>query len=126
MAALKNNMKKLSVLMLAGLLSLSCNAEERVTIDNLLSACLIMQKGEVQEMENLLLYKTSWDLKDNIGNCGCKSAALSYSVYLVKNEKLMSHGMLSSLNKKQVTFVLSSDNGIYKDAQYKLAISCAN
>ncbi|MBI3187644.1 MAG: DUF2195 family protein [Gammaproteobacteria bacterium] len=125
MAAQKNNMKKLSVLILAAVLSLSCNAEERVTIDNSLSACLIIQKGEIQAMDNLLLYKTSWELKDNIGNCGCKSAALSYSVYLVKNEKLMSLGMLSSLNKKQVTFVLSSDNGLYKDAEYKLTLSCA-
>ena len=119
-------MKKLSLIILAGLLSLSCNAEERVNIDNSLSACLMLQKGEVQKAENLLLYKTNWELKDNIGNCGCKSALLSYSVYMVENDNLISYGKLSSLYKKQVSFVLSSDNAVYKDAKYKMEISCAN
>jgi hypothetical protein len=126
MAILKNKIQRCALLLIVSLFSLSCQASDTVVINSLLEACITISKTKIQKVDNLLLLKTTWNLKDNIGNCGCKSAAMSYSVYRLKSEKLMSHGIISTFNKMQATFVLSSDNTIYKNTHYKLAINCAN
>lgn len=113
-------------MMLSGVFSTSCNASDNVTLDNSLKNCIEIKSTTVTDSDNLLLLKTQWNIKDNIGACGCKSSAFSYSVYLNGKDKLMSFGIMSSLNKSSSSFVLSSDNSIYKTSKYNVSISCAN
>ncbi|MCW8935341.1 MAG: DUF2195 family protein [Gammaproteobacteria bacterium] len=126
MAALKNKLYLTFMMGLSGIFSTSCNASDNVILDNSLKNCIDIKSITVTDSDNLLLLKTQWKIKDNIGTCGCKSAAFSYSVYIDGNDKLMSFGIMSSLNKSSSSFVLSSDNSIYKTSKYNISINCAN
>ena len=126
MAELKNNLLSLLTLLSICSFSLSCNAADKIIMDNSLKDCLQLNNTSITRKNNLLLLEASLHMNETIGACGCKSAAFSYSVYRDKNEKFISYGMLSSINKNKVTLVLSSDNSIYKDSKYKVSISCSN
>ena len=126
MAALKNKFHLIFITLFSGIFSVACNASDNVILDNSLNRCIEFENITIKESENLLLLKSKWNIKDNIGTCGCKSAAFSYSVYINGSDKLMSFGIMSSLNKNSSSFVLSSDNTIYKTSKYKVSISCAN
>jgi len=126
MAALKNKLYLIFMMAFTGIFSTPCNASDNVILDNSLKQCIEIENITVIDSDNLLLLKTQWKIKDNIGACGCKSAAFSYSVYIDGNDKLMSFGIMSSLNKSSSSFVLSSDNSIYKTSKYNVSISCVN
>jgi len=122
-------MKKLLSLLVLCCVAQACNAEysmDKITINNILDQCIKINKKSIENKNNLLLLHTVWDVKSNIGECGCKSALISYDVHEVKNKKLMFHGVLSSMNKKEFYFVISSDGSIYKEAGYKVSISCSS
>ena len=107
----------------------ACNAEysmEKITIDNILDQCIKINKKSIENNNNLLLLHTVWDVKRNIGKCGCKSALISYDVHEKEHHKLMSHGVLSSLSKQEFYFVISSDGSIYKEVDYLVSINCSS
>jgi len=99
---------------------------DKILIDNILHKCIKISKKNIELKNNLLLLHAVWDVKKNIGQCGCKSAAISYDVYEHKVKLLISHGILVTLNKKEFDFVISSDNTIYKNSEYLLSINCLN
>lgn len=122
-------MKQFIYLSILMVFSLSCSAQvvgENITIDNILSNCISINKKKLAFNGDLLLLDTSWDVKNNIGACGCKSAALSYDVHVIGNNDHVSRGVVSTLNKKSYSFVINTDNSIFKKAKYRLSISCKN
>jgi len=128
-------------------LSFSChakdtiNAIESIQIHNGVSECIEFKKNKIVNYTNLLLLNASWEVKSSTGLCGCKSAALKYSVkrkYTVKQddnkytyEEVLSTGIFNTLkfavvNRESFDFVISSDNSIFKKSNLKLLIDCIN
>jgi len=108
------------------LFSCSCNAEntvKNIVIDNEVAECIEFYKNKIVNHTNLLLLNTSWEIKSSTGLCGCKSAALKYTVkreYTTKgddnrhgHEEVFSTGIFNTLkffevNRESFDFVLSS------------------
>ena len=72
---------------------------------------------------NLLILNTTWLVNNNIGSCGCKSAALKYTVKM-DDDKLISLGHFSTLNKSSFKFVINNDINIYKKSNFRLVVDC--
>ncbi len=86
-------MKKLLSLLVMGCVAQACNAEysmDKITIDNILDQCINVNKKNIVNKNNLLLLHTVWDVKSNIGECGCKSALISYGIHEKKHHKHLS------------------------------------
>ncbi|MFV1984816.1 MAG: DUF2195 family protein [Thiohalomonadales bacterium] len=122
---------KLFILIFIFLLPVSkfCYAENNINniiIDSILTDCIKIKKNELVAYHNFLFLDTSWDVKNNIGNCGCKSALIQYDVNLISDQQHIVHGVVSSLKKKNHEFIINSDNSIFKNERFKLIINCAN
>ncbi len=122
-------MKKLLGLLILSGMTQACEASyniDQVQVDNILSQCLVVNKILLVQKNNVLFLHASLDIKDTIGACGCKSAAISYDVYESKKKILLSHGVFSSINKKEFYFVINSDASIYKKSNYELVLNCSS
>jgi len=106
----------------------SCVAQndlDNVVIDNkVLSKCLTIKKNKIENYGNAIFLDAALDIKDNIGVCGCKSALLKYDVTLLDSGVSITHGLVSTLNKHQYKFVINTDNSIYKNKKFRLAVNC--
>lgn len=121
-------MIKTSIFLILLFFSASCSSMptgEEIEIDSIISNCIDIEKENLEKHENLLLLNTLWKMKTNIGECGCKSAALSYRVEIKENTPISS-GVISSLKKKRFKFVLSSDNKLFLNDKYRIIINCKN
>lgn len=121
-------MKKILIILIVMFGTQLCHAENdinKVRIDNQLTHCLQINKQTLISTNNLLLLHSTWEMKSNIGECGCKSAVVSYHVY-ENNNKLISLGKFTGLDKDIFYFVISSDVRHARTSDYLLTISCAN
>lgn len=111
------------------LLSAACNGNDsptKVVIDNALSDCIDIKQKQVESYETVWLLDTSWLINNNIGVCGCKSAALYYEVSTEDSDIVLTHGVVSTLNRNKYKFVISTDNTIFNKHKLLLKVSCNN
>ena len=97
---------------------------DHVKIDNALSSCIDISENEMVEDASKLALDTIWNNKSQIGGCGCKSAAISYSVKLIDSGKLISYGVISSFDKENFKFVINHDSSIKYKNGFELSINC--
>jgi len=96
-----------------------------VDIDNSLHSCIEMSESGIIEDDQNVFLDTLWVNKLPIGDCGCKSAAMSYSVKLADGDKLVSYGVISSFDKRGYKFLINHDSSINYKSRFKLSIGCS-
>ena len=92
-------------------------------------ACVNIIPGKTLEVNGLLLLETNWQNQKSVGECGCKSALMNYSVNVqngTKTGKIITEAVISSLEKKEHNFVLNADASIKYNDNYEITISCKN
>lgn len=122
-------MKKAAIVLFIGLISSACLGEESLSsysVDNSLSECISITGKRVFHSNGLVLLATDWRNKKTIGDCGCKSAGIYYDVIAPGSDTILTHGIVSSLNKDTFNFVLNADETIFRKQNYELRISCKN
>lgn len=101
--------------------------EPTVAITNDVNECIVVKPEKVRAVDGKLLLDTNWTVNKVTGDCGCKSALLTYHVSVEKNthqyELLYSH--FSSLHDK-FTFLINADASYGNFDRYILSISCKN
>ena len=108
------------------MLSFSCAAQksnDSILIDNVVSECITFKKSNIEVYGNIILLNTEWEVRNNIGECGCKSAALKYEVKTENNQSI-SQGMFSTINREKLQFVINTDSSLFKKLSYTLIINC--
>ena len=129
----------ISLIILFSLIAITCVAQHKknddaplgsdVNITNDLNACIKIIPEQPVEANGLLTLKTSWETEKNIGECGCKSALMSYYVNNIsdpKTSKRILEAVISSLGKKEYNFIINADTSIKYKGNYELTISCKN
>ncbi len=108
--------------------STACSATDitNINANNMLGKCIEITPVDVEQYKNTLLLNTKWRIHNTIGECGCKSAAFNYDVYIKESSLHIAHGVVSSIGKDGFTFVINADSSIYKNASYILETSCLN
>ena len=117
------------LLLISLLFSQSCVGQSNlddIIIDNIVNNCIKIKINKIENYSNALLLDTSWDIINNTGSCGCKSALLKYDVKTINSNEYITHGLFSTLNRQHFKFVINTDNSIFKNAKYNLIINCSN
>ena len=108
-----------------GLAACSSVAAE-VTIENSLAQCITLTAGEPARQGAGVYLPTEWALTKVTGECGCKSALISYRVTAGPRDEVIATGVLSSLSKKSFAFLINPDANVRYDGRYTLFVACAN
>ncbi len=106
-----------------------------VEIDNHLAECMDIHPVHRQEMDNLIILKTTVTLKKSTGECGCLSAFIRYTSLLAQdvegygrgNVYFLQEGNFSLANMQgryPFSFVLSVDNQSVRNQKLALMIRC--
>ncbi|HMN45585.1 MAG TPA: DUF2195 family protein [Povalibacter sp.] len=111
--------------MAIGLVSACSSAQGDVAIENSLDACIALQPAKLAKIESALFLPTTWTVRKSTGECGCKSALISYRVTAGPRSEVIATGVLSSLNKQNYAFLINPDAGIAYGERYSLFIGCA-
>lgn len=113
------------ILAAACVVAAACSAAHaEVVIENTLQACVTMKPGKTSVQGAGLFLHTDWEVQKSTGECGCKSALVSYRVSM--RGEVIASGVLSSLNRTGYDFLINPDAGVaYKD-KYTLFVGCAN
>ncbi len=104
-------------------------ADNSVKITNNLDACVKITPKQMREINGLIWLDTEWQPKSSTGNCGCKSALMNYSVNLSnrnKTGKKIIEAVISSLEKKEYSFLVNADASIKYNGTYEIVINCQN
>jgi len=112
-------------LMAMGLASACSSAHGDVAIENTLDACIGLQSAKLAKIESALFLPTTWTVRKSTGECGCKSALISYRVTAGPRSEVIATGVLSSLHKQSYAFLINPDASIAYGQQYSLFICCA-
>ncbi len=113
------------VLTTLGLATACSRAGADVAIENTLDACIALTAAPLAKIENALFLPTTWAVRKSTGECGCKSALISYRVTAGPRSEVIATGVLSSMNKGSYAFLINPDAGIAYGQQYSLFIGCA-
>jgi hypothetical protein len=97
-----------------------------VTIENSLAQCIALTAAQPVRQGAGLYLPTVWAVSKVTGECGCKSALVSYRVTAGSRDEVIATGVLSSLNKKSFAFLINPDASIRYDDRYELFVGCAN
>ena len=114
------------VLMAVGLASACSSVLGDVAIDNTLDACIALTPAQPAKIDSALFLPTTWTVHKSTGECGCKSALISYRVTAGPRSEVIASGVLSSLNKRSYAFLINPDASIAYGQQYSLFIGCAS
>ena len=77
----------------------------------------------------MILLPTVWENQKTLGECGCKSALINYSVTLLNEKesaKTVLQATISSLDKKEFNFIINPDSSINYNKNFEINISCQN
>ncbi|HEY6641985.1 DUF2195 family protein [Povalibacter sp.] len=113
------------VLAAVGLTTACSGANADVAIENTLHACVTLTPAKISQMGSSLFLPTAWAVHKSTGECGCKSALISYRVTAGPRDEVIATGVLSSMNKTNYAFLINPDAGIAYDAKYTLFVGCA-
>ena len=114
------------VLVTLGLTTACSGAQADVTIENTLDACITLAPAKISQVESSLFLPTAWTVHKSTGECGCKSALISYRVTAGAHKEVIATGVLSSMNKKSYAFLINPDAGIKYGDKYALFIGCGS
>lgn len=109
-----------------GLTTACSSAPADVTIENALDACITLAPARLAQIEGSLFLPTAWTVHKVTGECGCKSALISYRVIAGTHKEVIATGVLSSMNKKSYAFLINPDAGIKYGDEYALFVGCAS
>lgn len=126
-----------SLIIATSLIVITCFAEHdnikddtlnsEVKITNNLEACIKITPKQTIEANGFLLLDTDWQTQKSIGECGCKSALMNYSVNVqngTKSGKTITEAIISSIEKKDYNFIINADASIKYNSNYEIIISC--
>ncbi len=97
------------------------------SISNALSACVAIHIRDTSLHASMLLADTIFQLRKSIGECGCRSALVSYdSVTRVNTaQQILQTGLIGLNNSGNKTLVLASEQALVADKQIQLRFHCA-
>ena len=97
------------------------------SITNALSACVTIHIRDTSMHADMLLANTVFQLRKPIGECGCRSALVSYdSITSVNTEQQVLQNGLIGINKSgNKTLVLASEQALVVDQEIQLQFHCA-
>lgn len=107
----------------------SDDAQKKVKVTNNLDECLKITSEETVETNGMLMLKTNWQSEKSIGECGCKSALMTYSVSASSKGKInrnILEATISSLEKKEYNFILNADTTVRYSGSYEITLNCTN
>jgi len=99
-----------------------------IRVENELSACVAIRLDHPRPYENLIVANASFEVWKAVGNCGCKSAEIGYSVYALVDghENYVIGGKVGAMQSRQALLVLSPDRRDDDPRRdIKLELSCA-
>lgn len=114
--------KSAAVALLLTLALPACAAQRPVTFVNDLEHCVVLERGELVQHGNLLLYDVQFEVPENIGNCGCKSAVASYRVF--EGGRPMRLERLVLKESRQAYLVIATDGGSPTEEALSIALGC--
>lgn len=99
-------------------------AEPRINIDNTLYKCVDIAPDGLTFFGHTVLLKTRWEWRKSTGECGCKSALISYTASSA-NGVAMAAGILSVMRQqREFNFVVNPDSSVAHPLPFKLLITC--
>lgn len=116
---------RLVVLAALAFVTACSDARADVAIENTLDACIALTPAKPAKVEGALFLPTTWTVHKSTGECGCKSALISYRVTAGARSEVIATGVLSSLHKQSYAFLINPDASIAYGQQYSLFIGCA-
>jgi hypothetical protein len=99
-----------------------------IRIENDLPACVAIHLDRLRPYENLIVANAAFEMWKAVGNCGCKSAEIGYSVYALVDghENFVIAGKVGAMQSRQALLVLSPDRRDDDPRRdIKLELSCA-
>lgn len=114
--------KSAAVALLLTLALPACAAQRPVTFVNDLERCVALERGELVQHGNLLLYDVQLKVPQNIGHCGCKSALASYRVF--EGERPVRLERLVLKESRQAYLVIATDAGSPPDEALSISLGC--
>jgi hypothetical protein len=97
-----------------------------------LRPCIDIRAGDERDYQNLTVKEVDIEVRQSIGECGCKSAVLGYSVYALRKDGKRMHKVLLNSNRvtamqsRKALLVLSADNSDHLVANdILIEIGCA-
>ncbi|HTK02728.1 MAG TPA: DUF2195 family protein [Bordetella sp.] len=99
-----------------------------VTLENRLQACVAIQPDMRTVEHGVALQGVTLDVRKPIGECGCKSAIMSYASQVVLAggaRSPLQQGQLNAAGSGPRTVVLASDTTLVADRPLTLTFECA-
>lgn len=98
-----------------------------VNIGNELSACVAIHIKNTSIYDNMVLADTVFQLRKSIGECGCRSALVSYDSITSVNtaQQVLQNGLIGITRSGSKTLVLASEQTLIADKQMQLRLRCA-
>jgi hypothetical protein len=91
------------------------------------AAAVRIENDLLRSYENLIVANASFEMWKAVGNCGCKSAEIGYSVYVLVdgNENCVIGGKVGAMQSRQARLVVDPDRRD-DDSRHdiKLELSC--
>ena len=100
-----------------------------IYVENTLEKCVAINSKSLIYFGDMPLLKMNIRHISNIGNCGCKSAISSYTVFqtIEGHESFIMSGEFTFLGRKEVKLPIAVHKQfIVKFTDVRIAISCAN
>lgn len=122
------------IFMFVALIETQCTTASNVknsaiAIDNSIRNCLRIETISQTVRNNVILLNTKIATLKNTGNCGCKSALLSYSVSIPDenlSNRVKEYHLFSSLRAKRYSFIITRNHQPESHQSYRLTIQCAS
>ncbi|HLU03599.1 MAG TPA: DUF2195 family protein [Advenella sp.] len=98
-----------------------------LNIGNELSACVAIHIKNTSIYDNMVLADTVFQLRKSIGECGCRSALVSYDSITSVNtaQQVLQNGLIGITRSGSKTLVLASEQTLIADKQMQLRLRCA-
>lgn len=98
-----------------------------LNIHNTLSACVAIYIRDTSIHANMLLANTVFQLRKPIGECGCRSALVSYDSVTTVNtaQQVLQNGLIGISKSGNKTLALASEQALVTDRQIQLQFRCA-
>ncbi len=99
-----------------------------LNIRNALSACVAIHVRDTSIHDDMLLADTVFQLRKPIGECGCRSALVSYGSVTRLNtaQQVLQNGLIGIGKSDNKTLVLASEQALVADKQIQLQFHCAS
>ncbi len=97
----------------------------KVDIPNFLKECISLSNILYTDKEHQLQITGDLDVLQNTGLCGCKSAALRYTIIDNASNYKVSSGIFSSIENKSIQFIIDRESISSRIRKLTVFISCA-